>query len=128
MSQLDEGFAPPSGCVQWCQLRAHELHLLDDGVVVDLDWWNEHLKRAGHNLRLRGRNLDGKIVTDGMATVQRNDLRIGTELADVEHDSLCLFFSPLPGRAATDTASRYDDFRISTTRTSPPARTRWPRR
>ncbi|MFT7024270.1 MAG: hypothetical protein ACJA07_003380 [Rhodococcus sp. (in: high G+C Gram-positive bacteria)] len=57
------------------------MNVLDDGVVVDLDWWNKHLERAGHDIRLSGRNLDGKFVTDGFATVQRNDLRIGTDLA-----------------------------------------------
>ena len=81
MSHFDEGFAPPTACVQWCQLRSYDLNVLDDGVVVDLDWWNKHLERAGHDIRLSGRNLDGKFVTDGFATVQRNDLRIGTALA-----------------------------------------------
>ncbi|QCB52021.1 hypothetical protein E5720_16210 [Rhodococcus sp. PAMC28707] len=92
MSRLDEGFAPPTACVQWCQLRTYDLNVLDDGVEVDLDWWNKHLDRAGHDIRLRGRNLDGHIVSDGVATVQRNDLRIDTDLADGEHDSLGLLF------------------------------------
>ena len=92
MSHFDEGFAPPTACVQWCQLRSYHLNVLDDGVVVDLDWWNKHLERAGHDIRLRGRNLDGKTVADGFATVQRNDLRIGTDLAGGEHDSLGLLF------------------------------------
>lgn len=78
--------------MQWCQLRSYDLHVLDDGVEVSLDWWNDHLDLAGHDIRLRGRNLDGKIVTDGTATIQRNDLRFGTELADAEHDSLGLLF------------------------------------
>ncbi|WP_072804161.1 8-oxoguanine DNA glycosylase OGG fold protein [Rhodococcoides yunnanense] len=92
MSRLDEGFAPPAACVQWCQLRSYDLHVLDDGVEVDLGWWNDHLDRAGHDIRLRGRNLDGQVVSDGLATIQRNDLRIGTELADAEHASLGLLF------------------------------------
>ena len=92
MSRLDEGFPPPTACVQWCQHRSYDLHVLDDGVEVDLDWWNGHLDRAGHDLRLRGRNLDGEIVEYGGATVQRNDLRIGTDLAVGEHDSLGLLF------------------------------------
>lgn len=74
MSRLDEGFPPPTACVQWCQHRSYDLHVLDDGVEVDLDWWNGHLDRAGHDLRLRGHNLDGEIVEYGGATVQRNDL------------------------------------------------------
>lgn len=92
MSFLDEGFTPPEACVQWCQLRSYDLHVLDDGVLVDLDWWNTHLERAGLNTRLRGRNLDGAIVSHGGATVQRNDLRIDTELAEGEHKSLGLLF------------------------------------
>ena len=92
MSRLDEGFPPPTACVQWCQHRSYDLHVLDDGVEVDLDWWNGHLDKAGHDLRLRGRNLDGAIVEYGGATVQRNDLRIGTDLAVGEHDSLGLLF------------------------------------
>ncbi|SNS95289.1 8-oxoguanine DNA glycosylase OGG fold protein [Rhodococcoides kyotonense] len=92
MSFLDEGFTPPEACVQWCQLRSYDLHVLDDGVLVDLDWWNTHLERAGHDIRLRGRNLDGAIVSHGAATVQRNDLRIDTELAEGEHKSLGLLF------------------------------------
>ncbi|MGA9874168.1 MAG: hypothetical protein WBQ44_23915 [Rhodococcus sp. (in: high G+C Gram-positive bacteria)] len=89
---LDEGFAPPAACVQWCQLRAFDLHVLDDGVVVDLDWWNNHLDRAGHTIRLCGRNLDGELVTDGRATLQRNDLRIDSELIDGDQGSLGLLF------------------------------------
>jgi len=46
MSRLDEGFPPPTACVQWCQHRSYDLHVLDDGVEVDLDWWNGHLDRA----------------------------------------------------------------------------------
>jgi hypothetical protein len=92
MSRLDEGFPPPTACVQWCQHRSYDLHVLDDGVEVDLDWWNGHLDRAGHDLRLRGRNLDGEVVEYGGATVQRNDLRVGTDLAVGEHDSLGLLF------------------------------------
>lgn len=92
MSQRDEGFSPPEACVQWCRHRTYDLHVLDDGVLVDLDWWNGHLDRAGHELRLRGRNLDGEVVEYGHATIQRNDLRIGTDLAVVEHDSLGLLF------------------------------------
>ncbi|WP_338890482.1 hypothetical protein [Rhodococcus sovatensis] len=92
MSRLDEGFTPPTACVQWCQLRSYDLNVLDDGVAVDLEWWNDHLRRAGHDIRLRGRNLDGKIVTEGTAIVQRNDLRVGTELTAGEHPSLGLLF------------------------------------
>ncbi|KZF06791.1 MAG: hypothetical protein WBD41_12525 [Rhodococcus sp. (in: high G+C Gram-positive bacteria)] len=92
MSRLDEGFDPPAACVQWCQLRNFDLHVLDDGVEVDLDWWNRHLREVGLDVRLRGRDLDGQIVTRGTATVQRNDLRMGTDLAHCEHDSLGLLF------------------------------------
>ncbi|AII07151.1 8-oxoguanine DNA glycosylase OGG fold protein [Rhodococcus opacus] len=92
MSRLDEGFTPPKACVQWCQLRSYDLHVLDDGVEEDLGWWNDHLDRAGHDIRLRGRDLDGRIVEGGRATLQRNDLRIGTDLVETDHDSLGLLF------------------------------------
>ena len=36
----DAGFETPEACVQWCQTRTYDLHVLDDGVRVDLDWWN----------------------------------------------------------------------------------------
>ena len=92
MSQLDDGFTPPKACVQWCQLRSYELQVLDDGVEVDLDWWNLHLRNAGHDIRLRGRDLDGAVVSDGSAIVQRNDLRVGTALVVGDQPSLGLLF------------------------------------
>ncbi|MBP1159819.1 hypothetical protein [Rhodococcus sp. PvR099] len=88
----DEGFEPPDACLQWCRTRSYPLHVLDDGAPVDLDWWNEHLARAGHEIRLRGRDLDGRIVPEGIATVQRNDLRLGSELAETDHAGLGLLF------------------------------------
>ena len=88
----DDGFEPPEACVQWCQVRNYDLHVLDDGATVDLDWWNSHLRDAKHEIRLRGRNDDGKIITAGFATVQRNDLRPGSELIESDHDGLGLLF------------------------------------
>ncbi|NMM86168.1 hypothetical protein B2J88_17630 [Rhodococcus sp. SRB_17] len=88
----DEGFEPPEACVQWCQVRNYDLHVLDDGSRVDLDWWNSHLREAKHEILLHGRDDDGKIVTTGLATVQRNDLRSGSELIVANHDGLGLLF------------------------------------
>ncbi|WP_442971962.1 8-oxoguanine DNA glycosylase OGG fold protein [Rhodococcus sp. YL-1] len=88
----DAGFEQPEACVHWCQARTYDLHILDDGASVDLDWWNSHLRDSGHEIQLRGRNDDGKIVTAGLATVQRNDLRLGSELVSATHDGLGLLF------------------------------------
>ncbi|NMD64005.1 UNVERIFIED_ORG: hypothetical protein FNL38_109117 [Nocardia globerula] len=88
----DAGFEPPEACVHWCQARTYDLHILDDEASVDLDWWNSHLRDSEHEIQLRGRNDDGKIVTEGIATVQRNDLRPGSELIIATHDGLGLLF------------------------------------
>ncbi|MCL2536278.1 MAG: hypothetical protein FWE39_19125 [Nocardiaceae bacterium] len=93
MHLLDDGFMPPEACVQWCRARAYPLHVLDDSATVDLDWWNHHLREAEHEIRLRGRDLDGKVVDHGTAVVvQRADLRPGGELVDAEHERLGLLF------------------------------------
>lgn len=92
MHSFDEGFEPPTACVDWCRMRMFDLQVLDDGVTVDLKWWNEHLADAGHRIRLRGRNLDGRVVKSGRAVIQRNDLRLGSELVDADHDALGLLF------------------------------------
>lgn len=81
MHPFDEGFEPPEDCVLWCRARTYDIHVLDDGALVDLDWWNRHLARGESEIRLRGRDLDGRVVTGGKATVLRNDLRPGSELA-----------------------------------------------
>ncbi|WP_424805941.1 hypothetical protein [Rhodococcus sp. 27YEA15] len=88
----DEGFEPPEACVQWCRARSYDLHVLDDGAKVDLNWWNHHLHEAGHEIRLHGRDADGKIVDSGFAIVQRNDLRRGSELVEADHQGLGLLF------------------------------------
>ncbi|MFE3289402.1 hypothetical protein [Rhodococcus sp. NPDC059234] len=92
MHLSDEGFEPPEACVQWCRTRSYPLHVLDDGAQVDLDWWNGHLAQAGHEIRLRGRDLDGRVVAEGVAVVQRNDLRRGSELVEPDDDGLGLLF------------------------------------
>lgn len=58
MSRLDEGFAPPTACVQWCQLRSYELNVLDDGVAVDLDGWLEDPAVTGFTRRRYDRYLE----------------------------------------------------------------------
>lgn len=104
MHHLDEGFAPPEACAQWC--RAYPLHVRDEGVTVDLDWWNRKLGLREHEIRIRGRDLDGRIVDTGRGVVQRNDLRDGTELVDGDRHRLGLLFlcaawnSAHPGRRA----------------------------
>ncbi|SDE22778.1 hypothetical protein SAMN05444580_112102 [Rhodococcus tukisamuensis] len=92
MHLFDEGFEPPEDCVSWCKTRSYDLHVLDDGALVDLDWWNRHLEEDEHEIRLRGRDHDGRIVTGGRATVLRNDLRLDGELVDAEHAGLGLLF------------------------------------
>jgi hypothetical protein len=96
----DEGFEPPKACAEWCRLRMYDLQVLDDGVTVDLKWWNDHLEDAGHDIRLRGRNLDGRIVTSGKAVVPRNDLRLGSELVNADHDGMGLLFLCAAWRSA----------------------------
>ncbi len=66
MHLLDDGFAPPEACVQWCRARAYPLHVLDDSAHVDLDWWNHHLHEHKHEIVLHGRDLDGR-ATRGRA-------------------------------------------------------------
>lgn len=88
----DEGFEAPGACVQWCRTRSYPLQVLDDGAPVDLDWWNDHLALAEHEVRLRGRDLDGRVITHGSAVVQRNDLTLGSELVEADHDGLGLLF------------------------------------
>ncbi|PTR22921.1 hypothetical protein C8K36_110104 [Rhodococcus sp. OK519] len=107
MHLLDEGFAPPEACVQWCRARANPLHVLDDSAHVNLDWWNHQLRERKHEIRLRGRDLDGRVVERGTAVVQRNDLQLGGDLVEAEHDALGLLFlcaawrSAHPSRRAT---------------------------
>ncbi|MFZ2529204.1 MAG: hypothetical protein WAX14_16365 [Rhodococcus sp. (in: high G+C Gram-positive bacteria)] len=100
MHPYDEGFEPPQACSEWCRARSFDLQVLDEGVTVDLEWWNDHLERAEHRIRLRGRNLDGRVVTGGEAIVQRNDLRLGSELVDADHDGLGLLFLCAAWRSA----------------------------
>ena len=100
MHPYDEGFEPPKACAEWCRARPFDLQVLDDGVTVDLQWWNDHLEDAGHEIRLRGRNLDGRIVTTGTAVVQRNDLRLGSDLIDADHEGLGLLFLCAAWRSA----------------------------
>ena len=50
MNRVDEGFEPPDALVEWCRSRTFPLHVLDDEATVDLDWWNAHLKDAGHTI------------------------------------------------------------------------------
>ncbi len=92
MNRVDEGFEPPDALVEWCRSRTFPLHVLDDEATVDLDWWNAHLKDAGHTISLRGRDLDGKVITEGRAIVQRNDLRPSSDLVVAQHDGLGLLF------------------------------------
>jgi hypothetical protein len=92
MHPFDEGFEPPEDCVLWCQNRTYDIHVLDDDALVDLDWWNRHLREAEHDIRLRGRNYDGKVVEHGQATVLRNDLRLGSDLIEARHNGLGLLF------------------------------------
>ncbi|QKT10930.1 8-oxoguanine DNA glycosylase OGG fold protein [Rhodococcus sp. W8901] len=107
MHLLDEGFEPPEACMQWCGARAYPLHVLDDGVQVDLNWWNHHLRESKHEIVLHGRDLDGRVVNRGTAIVQRNDLRLDSELFDADHNGLGLLFlcaawrSAHPNRRAT---------------------------
>lgn len=100
MHLLDEGFEPPEACVQWCGARAYPLHVLDDGVHVDLNWWNHHLRESEHEIVLHGRDLDGRVVDRGTAIVQRNDLRLDSELFDADHDGLGLLFLCAAWRSA----------------------------
>lgn len=100
MHLLDDGFAPPEACVQWCRARAYPLHVLDDSAHVDLDWWNHHLHEHKHEIVLHGRDLDGRVVDRGIAVVQRNDLQLGSELVDSEHDALGLLFLCAAWRSA----------------------------
>lgn len=51
-----------------------------------------HLRDSEHEIQLRGRNDAGRIVTEGIATGQRNDLRPGSELIIATHDGLGLLF------------------------------------
>lgn len=92
MNRVDEGFEPPDALVEWCRSRTFPLHVLDDEATVNLDWWNAHLKDAGHTISLRGRDLDGKVITEGRAIVQRNDLRPSSDLVVAQHDGLGLLF------------------------------------
>ncbi|MDG3015262.1 hypothetical protein [Speluncibacter jeojiensis] len=92
MDPRDDGFEPPAACVQWCRARSYDLHVLDDGAPVDLDWWNARLDDAGHQIRLRARDLDGHVVTTGKAVLQRNDLRRHDDLLDGDNASLNLLF------------------------------------
>ncbi|QBJ97885.1 hypothetical protein ERC79_19505 [Rhodococcus sp. ABRD24] len=100
MHQLDEGFEPPEACVQWCRARAYPLHVLDDGVQVDLNWWNHHLRENNHEIVLHGRDLDGQAVNHGTAVVQRNDLRLDSELFEADHNGLGLLFLCAAWRSA----------------------------
>ncbi|MGW6694945.1 8-oxoguanine DNA glycosylase OGG fold protein [Rhodococcus sp. NPDC054953] len=100
MHPFDEGFEPPEDCVLWCRNRTHDLHVLDDGALVDLDWWNRHLHDDEQQIRLRGRDLDGRVVTGGRATVLRNDLRLGSDLVDADHDGLGLLYLCAAWRSA----------------------------
>lgn len=92
MHSFDEGFEPPEDCVLWCKSRTYDIHILDDGALVDLDWWNRHLEDDEQEIRLKGRDLDGRIVEGGKATVLRNDLRLGSELVDADHKGLGLLY------------------------------------
>src|SRR3546814_16976891 len=92
MNRVDEGFEPPDALVEWCRSRTFPLHVLDDEATVDLDWWNAHLKDAGHTISLRGRDLDGKVITEGRAIVQRNDLRPSSDPVVAQQDGLGLLF------------------------------------
>lgn len=92
MHPFDEGLRPPEDCVLWCSTRQYDIHVLDDGAIVDLDWWNRHLERDEHEIRLKGRDLDGRVVSGGRATILRNDLRLGSELVDTDHAGLGLLF------------------------------------
>lgn len=100
MHPYDEGFEPPRACSEWCRARSFDLQVLDEGVSVDLDWWNRNLARARHEIRLRGRNLDGRVVTGGTAIVQRNDLRLDSELVESDHAGLGLLFLCAAWRSA----------------------------
>ncbi|EHK83750.1 8-oxoguanine DNA glycosylase OGG fold protein [Rhodococcus pyridinivorans] len=100
MHPYDQGFEPPQACSEWCRARSFALQVLDEGVTVDLKWWNSHLERTGHDIRLRGRNLDGRIIDDGDAIVQRNDLRLDSELIEADHAGLGLLFLCAAWRSA----------------------------
>lgn len=92
MHPFDEGFEPPEDCVLWCRGRTYDLHVLDDGALADLNWWNKNLQATGHDIRLRGRDFDGRIVDGGKATILRNDLRPGSDLAVGGPENLGLLF------------------------------------
>ncbi|MDG3012618.1 hypothetical protein G4X40_20975 [Rhodococcus sp. D2-41] len=92
MDPPDDEFEPPAACIQWCSTRSYDLHVLDDGVEIDLDWWNSQVTKAGHEISLRARNFDGHIVNTGRAVLQRNDLRYHKELVDGDNDALGLLF------------------------------------
>ncbi len=100
MHPFDEGFEPPKDCVLWCTNRTYDIHVLDDGVLVDLDWWNHHLETDEHQVRLKGRDMDGRVVSGGRATVLRNDLQLGSELVEAEHGGLGLLFLCAAWRSA----------------------------
>ncbi len=69
----------PADCARWCHERAdsleRQLTVFEDGVQVDLDWWNLRLDKYDTPVRLLGRTLDDRIVSTGEAIIKRGDLR-----------------------------------------------------
>lgn len=92
MNLLDNPLPPPDACRQWCNTQPYDLQVLDDAADIDLPWWNEKLKFQHFDLRLRGRDADGRIVTSGRAAVLRSDLRLDSPLIDGDDKTLGLLY------------------------------------
>lgn len=92
MNLLDNYLRPPEACAQWCRSQPYEIQVLDDAAEVDLDWWNLRLRLHHLDIRLRGRDADGRIVDTGQAVALRGDLRVGSELLDGGDQTLGLMY------------------------------------
>lgn len=77
MSELDERLEVPQECVDWCHRQPYERTVLDDIVMVDLDWWNHHLRKLGIPATVVGREVDGHQIDRGLGYIRRGDLERG---------------------------------------------------
>ncbi|WP_200182823.1 hypothetical protein [Tomitella biformata] len=92
MNLLDNYLQPPEECAQWCRNQPYELQVLDDAADVDLDWWNLKLRVQHLDIRLRGRDSDGREVSVGKSMVLRGDLYPGSPLIEGEDRTLGLLY------------------------------------
>lgn len=64
----------PLELVRWAQGQCFPEILGHDSALVDLEWWNTHLREARIPVTLVGHGPDGEMVDQGFAEISRLDL------------------------------------------------------